>query len=59
MSRIDVVSPDGKEFKVLVNCIQQGVPLHSAVHANSEARKLKVKYPKYTLTTISEPKKKD
>ena len=54
MSRIDVIQ-NGDEFKVLFNCIQQGVTLHNAEFANHEAIKLKEKhYPKAELHLHSE-----
>ena len=38
------VSQDGKNFKVLVNYIQQGSLYSTEETANSEANKLRIKY---------------
>ena len=37
------VKPDGKKFKIMVDCIKRGVSLTSAALANKEAEKIKAK----------------
>lgn len=53
MSRIEVVkgSKTGK-FRVLVNCIQDGCELSSAIAANTHAAFLKTRYPAYTVILV-------
>jgi len=37
------VKPDGKKFKIMVDCIKRGISLTSAALANKEAEKIRAK----------------
>jgi hypothetical protein len=49
MSLIQVARNSKGKFRVLVNYVQDGCELSSAIAANDKAKKLSVIYPKYVV----------